>query len=165
MVYKLVILDVDGTLVTTKSGATFRAAADDWQWLPGRLEKLAELKEQGAKLAIASNQGGVAWGFFGPYPDGEQAMNAQMSILAFQMHADVVQVCYTFPDERVMAAYYNPDDHRRKPNPGMLEFAVNSFEFTPGDVLMVGDRDEDAQAARAAGVEFAWANGFFKEDV
>ncbi len=38
-VHKLVIFDVDGTLTTTKSGATFRESADDWQWLPGRLEK------------------------------------------------------------------------------------------------------------------------------
>ena len=28
--YKLIIFDVDGTLTTTKSGATFRKTADDW---------------------------------------------------------------------------------------------------------------------------------------
>src|SRR5260221_2433900 len=58
---KLVIFDVDGTIVTTKSGETFRKTADDWQWLPGRLEKLQELDRQGVKLAIATNQGGVAF--------------------------------------------------------------------------------------------------------
>lgn len=63
---KLVIFDVDGTLVSTKSGATFRKSADDWQWLPGRLQKLQTLDRLGVKLAVASNQGGVAYGLLDP---------------------------------------------------------------------------------------------------
>src|SRR5579863_3960900 len=61
--YRLIVFDVDGTLVETKSGATFRKSADDWQWLPGRLERLQELDKQGVKVALATNQGGVAFGY------------------------------------------------------------------------------------------------------
>src|SRR5260221_7136591 len=61
---KLVIFDVDGTLVTTKSGETFRKTADDWQWLPGRIETLKALLEQGIQTGLATNQGGVAFGYF-----------------------------------------------------------------------------------------------------
>ena len=44
--YKLIIFDADGTLVEPASGETFRKTADDWQWLPSRLEKLRELRVQ-----------------------------------------------------------------------------------------------------------------------
>ena len=73
---KLVIFDADGTLVKTKSGRTFRKTADDWEWLPGRLEKLQELRAQGKELAVATNQGGVAFGFL-----PEESMQTQLSIM------------------------------------------------------------------------------------
>ncbi len=42
----------------------------------------------------------------------------------------------------------------RKPDPGMLLLAINWYEVSEDDCLMVGDRDEDQQAAQAAGVQF-----------
>lgn len=61
MNYQLIVFDVDGTLTTTRSGATFRQSAYDWQWLPRRVEKCHELIADGVRLALASNQAGVAF--------------------------------------------------------------------------------------------------------
>jgi len=51
----------------------------------------------------------------------------------------------------------------RKPLPGMLNFAKNYYGV-PDQILMVGDRPEDEQAAIAANVPFMWADTWRKND-
>jgi D-glycero-D-manno-heptose 1,7-bisphosphate phosphatase len=53
------------------------------------------------------------------------------------------------------------EDDRRKPGPGMLREAMSDFEADPDETLYVGDRPEDEQAAKNAGVDFVWASEFF----
>lgn len=48
----------------------------------------------------------------------------------------------------------------RKPGSGMIMLAIDSFEGSPDDCWMVGDREEDALAAAAAGVDFLWADAW-----
>ena len=155
--YKLIIFDVDGTLVRTKSGETFRQGADDWQWLPGRREKLHALKGQGIKLAVATNQGGVAFGYL-------QQIDILRELTAMCIEGFIplggLYVCYTHPKATV--SVYRADDDRRKPGPRMLQEAMNDFEADQHETLMVGDREEDKLAAENAGVAFAWAHDFFK---
>lgn len=42
--------------------------------------------------------------------------------------------------------------HPRKPDPAMLEAAIRQFELDKTETMVVGDRDLDIQAGRAAGV-------------
>jgi D-glycero-D-manno-heptose 1,7-bisphosphate phosphatase len=151
---KLVIFDVDGTLVTTKSGATFRKSADDWQWLPGRLERLHQLDAQGIYLAIATNQGGVAFGHLVYYE-----MRYELRRLADEGRIDFTAICFTHPQAKIEA--FRQDSDRRKPGPGMLLDAMEALKIGPIHTLMVGDRPEDEQAAQNAGVAFMWADEFF----
>ena len=45
----------------------------------------------------------------------------------------------------------------RKPSPGMLRLAMKRHGVTdPNECLMIGDRPEDEEAAKAAGMEFEW---------
>lgn len=156
MDYKLLIFDCDGTLVQTKSGATFRKTADDWQWLPGRLEKLRELKKQGVRLAIATNQGGVAHGFL-----KKEQILAELTRMGKEAGFPPagLYICYNMPNAKLEE--YRFEDDRRKPGPGMLLEAMKDFEVTPEQTLMVGDRDEDRLAAQAAGCSFQWSHEFF----
>src|SRR6266702_7340867 len=123
MTYKLIIVDVDGTLVNTKSGATFRKSAQDWQWIPGRLTKLAELKQAGIRMAIATNQGGVAFGYF-------TQSDILRELMAMARIAGVAKgglyICYTHPNASI--EQYRAVDSRRKPAPGMLLEAMRDFE-------------------------------------
>lgn len=151
---KLVIFDVDGTLVTTNSGATFRESADDWQWLPGRLEKCQQLLDGGVALAIASNQGGVAYGFM-----DEEEVRQELERVAAEIGCNVLGICFTHPNGKL--TQYRREDERRKPGPGMLIEAMQAGNFGTWQTLMVGDRPEDEQAAQNAGVAFMWADDFF----
>lgn len=156
----LLILDVDGTLVITQSGATFRKTADDWQWLPGRVEKLKELREQGVKIALATNQAGVAfpWSRF-----TEAEMQAEIEAVAREIGAEYIGVCYSTPNEKALPAYRNANDAKRKPGPGMLLEAMRYYGVSPKEALMVGDREEDEQAAQNCGVGFMLAEKFFEQ--
>ena len=59
--YLLYAFDLDGTLRKTKSGETFPQHINDWEIMPGRLEKFQELREAGKHIAILTNQGGLPW--------------------------------------------------------------------------------------------------------
>ena len=159
MQYKLVIFDVDGTLVTTKSGKDFRKGADDWQWLPGRLEKCQELYSSGVKIAVATNQGGVAFGFLSKEEITHEIVRVVGDITGIAYYPSAVNICYTHPKASIEE--YRQDDVRRKPGPGMLIEAMETFGTTPQETLMAGDRPEDEQSARNAGVAFMWADEFF----
>lgn len=69
----LYIFDKDGTVCRSKSGQKFINSWEDQELIPGRGEKIAELKAQGRKIALASNQGGVAFGFMS-YDEAEEIM-------------------------------------------------------------------------------------------
>ena len=59
---KLVILDRDG--VINKDSPNYIKSPEEWKAIPGSLEAIAKLKKHGYKVAIATNQSGIARGHF-----------------------------------------------------------------------------------------------------
>lgn len=157
----LYIFDKDGTLVGVPSPAENRPAnrPEEQSLLPGRLEKIQRLRELGARIAIASNQGGVAWGFI----SYEQAAALMEDCARKIGGADAIRFCphdaraAGSPNARMYAVQCNC----RKPAPGMLLSILREMKADPADAIYIGDRPEDEAAAQAAGVRFAWADDFF----
>ena len=154
----LYIFDKDGTLVTGQNGRPANVP-DEQQLLRNVSAKLAELRNAGHQIAIASNQGGVAWGFI----TKEQA-RALVRDAAAKIGGVDRWACCCF-DER--AAAKNPGSpfarksYRRKPAPGMLREIMRAEGISPSNTIMVGDSDTDRQAAQSAGCNFVWAAEFF----
>lgn len=146
---KLIIFDADGTLRKTKSGAPAPQTMDDWELLPGVAEYF-DAERAGVQYGIASNQAGVTYG----YVTEADAFFA-LSALAYKLKIP--------PLAMKMEVSADRSHPRRKPNPGMLEEIIEFYReyFEIEAVLFVGDRDEDAEAARRAGVQFCWADNFF----
>jgi len=145
----LYVFDKDNTLV---SGMGNRPAntPDEQTLLPGVAEKISELRARGHHIAIASNQGGVAWGF-----------------ITMERARELMIDCA----EKIGGANYEfcPHDDRknapcgcRKPRPGMLINLMRKTGCLPAETVMVGDQDTDRQAAEAAGAHFEWAQEFFR---
>jgi len=151
--HRLYIFDVHGTLTVTKSGATFPKSADDWQWLPGRLAKLRMLRLSRIKLAIATNQGGVAFGYLDPAD-----MRAELSKMAEEAHIALVTMCFSHPNATI--EQFKEDSARRKPGPGMLLECIKMSGESKEDCIMIGDHEEDKEAAKAAGIDFEWSDEF-----
>ncbi len=161
--YKCIIFDLDGTLVTTRSGDKFRRTANDWEWISNRLDTCQRLRDSGIILGIATNQAGVAfpWSRF-----TEQEIQREIDIVARSIVAAPadIKVSYTTPNERATPHYWRPNDNRRKPGAGMLlEIISNNPDISLDKFLMVGDREEDEKAAIAAGIHFMNADDFFNE--
>ena len=55
--FQIAAFDMDGTIITTKSGKTFAKDRDDWQLLyPEVPGKLKELNRKGFKIVFLTNQ-------------------------------------------------------------------------------------------------------------
>ncbi len=155
----LYIFDKDGTLVG-RAGNRPANTPDEQVLLPGVAEKIAELRAQGHKLALASNQGGVAWGFI-----TEDEAWALMDDCAEKVGGlDAAAMCPYDARARGPKALpeFARDDRCRKPNPGMLLDLMEQLCASPASTVMVGDRESDRLAAEAAGCEFVGADEFFE---
>lgn len=163
----LYIFDADGTLCDRESG----------ELLPGVESKLRSLTDH--NLAIATNQGGVGlreWmlmdGFGDPYkyPSMGQIIERYEIGIAYRFGMKFY-ACYAYQTKAGKWAKV-PEPLRkrpewsqawRKPAPGMLLRAMADVGAAPADTIMVGDSDDDRQAAENAGVNFILAREFFGE--
>lgn len=150
---KLYIFDMNGTLTNTPFVDKVPLAI-----LPGRAEKLAELAATGAKLAIASNQGGVAFGF-----TTEQEATAEVAAIAGELNMHGFRVAFGHPSPKRGYEEYAAQEHleKRKPAPGMLISLMKEFRVSASETMMIGDREEDRDAATAAHCQFMWTKDFF----
>lgn len=55
----------------------------------------------------------------------------------------------------------SPDEHWRKPNAGMLQYAIWQFATSADQVTYIGDMPTDAEAASRAGIGYQDAESFF----
>jgi D-glycero-D-manno-heptose 1,7-bisphosphate phosphatase len=149
----LYIFDKDGTLIAPLPGRPANSPEEQIV-MDGVLEKLEELRQEGHTLAIASNQGGVAFG----YMSAAEAV-AVMRDAATKTGIMYWSVCPHHPDGTIERL--SKDCYRRKPNPGMLKGLMENTGFPKALTVFVGDQESDRQAAEAAGVEFRWADEFF----
>lgn len=160
--YKLIIFDVDGTVAERGSTAPYLHA-----------KETIERVKQFASVAFATNQGGPALkdaDWFGPKNEMPDLETVQVN---YQRIADelggrlYMALAYkTTRGDWIYPKALAPDDPRlnhdwRKPGPGMLLQAMADYGVTKEDTIFVGDREEDANAARAAGVCFCFENDFF----
>jgi D-glycero-D-manno-heptose 1,7-bisphosphate phosphatase len=157
---KLAILDRDGTLVEAHPGANGATSAiepDQLRLLPGVVAGLRALADAGFVLAIATNQPGPAKG---------QATRAQVErtnialvdrLAAAAIAIAAVEVCLHHP---IGGPGGDPSLVRacdcRKPAPGMLVALLARLRGDRARSWMIGDKDVDCAAGRAAGVHTAF---------
>ena len=138
---RLYIFDWDGTLTVNRASSL---DDDPIVPLPGTQAKLRELIENGAIIAVASNQRGLSL-----------FRHEHMPQAVFDRR--VRELRDLFPQIGLLA-YAVDDGERIKPAPGMLLELMHAYgDVCPSRTLFVGDADTDRQAAEAAGCHFEWA--------
>lgn len=137
---KLIILDRDGVL--NQDSDDYVKSVDEWLPLPGSMEAVGRLCQAGFTLAVATNQSGLARGYFG-LPE----LNA--------MHAKMEQLAAGFGGYFSHIAYcpHGPNDHCncRKPLPGLIHEIEQQLNTSAQGAWIVGDSIRDLEAGLAAG--------------
>ena len=139
---KLILLDRDG--VINLDSPRFVKTPEEWQAIPGSLEAIAQLKQSGRRVAVCSNQSGVARGIVSV--DMLKAIENKMlsELQSYGAELDLVLYCTHHPDEQCGC---------RKPAPGLLENAMSMLSIEKADTCFVGDSLRDIQAAQRAGCQ------------
>jgi HAD superfamily hydrolase (TIGR01662 family) len=147
---KGLLLDVDGTIRSTKSGEKYPRTPDDVQLLPNRREILQRWLDEGYQLFFVSNQSGVA---------------------SEKLTADDTEACFARTVELlglpIKAISYCPHPafpvgcFCRKPLPGLAVHLCRAHGLARDQLVMVGDMESDRKFAENIGATYHEADDFF----
>ena len=117
--------------------------------LPRTAAAVRRLNEAGLPAVMATNQSGIAKGYFDQ--DVLDAVHAELQrqLGAAGARLDALYVCTHHPDEG--APPYRADCDCRKPRPGLLRRAAADLGLDLGASVMVGDKISDVATGRAVG--------------
>ena len=137
---KALFMDLDHTIIKPKSGKTFPVNIDDWMFVPGVLKIMKKFSDDGYKIIIVSNQGGIEM----KYQTEEDTLKKFHNITkeAKSFGVDITKFFYCITNFK--------DHFDRKPNPGMAFKAEKEFNLDLKESVMVGDLDTDKEFARNA---------------
>lgn len=136
----LVILDRDG--VINFDSAQFIKSPAEWKPIPGSLQAIARLNQNGYRVVVATNQSGIGRGLF------DMAM---LNAIHEKMHRALAHA-----GARVDAIFFCPHTadakcECRKPRPGMLVEIGKRFNAELTGVPCIGDSLRDLVSAEAVG--------------
>lgn len=133
---KIIVLDRDG--VINYDSDAYVKSTEEWLPLPGSIEAIANLYKAGYRIFIATNQSGLARGYF--TLDTLHAMHAKMLALIEEKGGRVEEILY---------CPHGPNDACtcRKPLPGMFRQIANSCNLDDlSSSYTVGDSLRDLEA-------------------
>jgi D-glycero-D-manno-heptose 1,7-bisphosphate phosphatase len=137
---KLIILDRDG--VINADSPDYIKHPDEWHAIPGSLQAIARLHQAGWRVALATNQSGLARGLF-----DISALNA----IHQKLRKELAQVGGAI--DAIFLCPHGPEDHClcRKPLSGLFDDIAKRYDLSLADVPAVGDSLRDLQAASRVG--------------
>ena len=139
---KTIFLDRDGTLNVRPQKACYIEKPEEFIWIEGAREAVAELKRAGYRIILISNQPGIAKG---------RMTEEMLQNIHDKMQKELKEI-----GGSIDAIYYCPHDWNegcdcRKPKPGMFYQAQKDYSLNLRNCRMIGDDVRDMEAAHAAG--------------
>jgi D-glycero-D-manno-heptose 1,7-bisphosphate phosphatase len=140
--YNTLFLDRDGVINKLLPG-DYVKSWDEFKFIPGMLEKLAEWRKEFKYILIVTNQRGV----------GREIMSEEVLL---EIHSKMLKEIEN-SGGGIDKIYYCTDLEEtafcRKPNIGMFKKAIKDFpEIDVSKSIMIGDSDSDMMFARNSGM-------------
>jgi D-glycero-D-manno-heptose 1,7-bisphosphate phosphatase len=143
MKQKAIFLDRDGVLIKNDT-QYYIWKLEQMEFVDGVFDNLRMLNQQGYKLFIVSNQGGISKGI---YKKEDILKLHDELILKFENEGIVfmdIVFCPHHPEiENCMC---------RKPESLMIDKLIAKYKISPSDSYFIGDTESDMQAARKADI-------------
>ncbi len=137
---KLIILDRDG--VINEDSNDYIKSPEECLLIPGSLDAIAKLNHAGFKVVIATNQSGIARGFYDLAMLNRIHEKIKTELKKVGGHIDDIFFCPHHPDDQCEC---------RKPKPGLLFQIQKKYSVDLKNVFFVGDKLSDVETAHAAG--------------
>ncbi|MGL6023095.1 MAG: D-glycero-beta-D-manno-heptose 1,7-bisphosphate 7-phosphatase [Cetobacterium sp.] len=145
---KVIFLDRDGTINIEKD---YLHKIEDFEFEVGSLEALKIFKELKYDVIVVTNQSGIARGYYSE----EQLikLNEFMVEKIKEAGGDILECffCPHHPEKGI--GEYKKECNCRKPNPGMLNKAIEKHHITKENSYMVGDKISDIKAGENIGIK------------
>lgn len=139
---RVIILDRDG--IINQDSPNYIKSVDEFIFLPGSINAIARLTQAGYKIGIATNQSGIARGYYSE--DTLKQIHATLRAKVSKHGGRIDEIAYC-PHAPIDAC------NCRKPKPGMLLYLAEKFAVANKDLIFVGDKRTDIEAAIAIGAK------------
>lgn len=144
---RALFLDRDGVINVEKN---YVHRIEDFEFLPGIFDLTATAAKLGLALVVVTNQAGIGRGYY-TEADFQRLTDWMLGeFLSRGIDIDRVYHCPYHPTAGV--GEYKRESFDRKPNPGMILRARQDLGLDLGGSVLLGDKDSDMAAGRAAGV-------------
>jgi D-glycero-D-manno-heptose 1,7-bisphosphate phosphatase len=117
--------------------------------LPRSAEAIRRLNAAGIPAVLATNQAGIARGYFSPQVLDDVTAELHRQLEAAGARLDATYVCVHHPTAGTPP--YRAECDCRKPKPGLLTRAARELHLDLSASTMIGDKASDLAAGRAVG--------------
>jgi D-glycero-D-manno-heptose 1,7-bisphosphate phosphatase len=146
---RALFLDRDGVINADKN---YVWRIEEFEFLPGIFELCRAAQEVGLIPIVVTNQAGIGRGY---YTEHDFWTLTEWMLGQFRERGIGIGHVYHCPYHPAAGiGEYRRESFDRKPNPGMILRAKNDFDLELSRSVLVGDKDSDIEAGRAAGVGF-----------
>jgi D,D-heptose 1,7-bisphosphate phosphatase len=142
-----VFFDRDGVL---NEDSGWVGSPERFRWTDGAMDAVRQVNDLGCHAFVVTNQAGVAKGFYGEHDVAHLHGWMTDGLRAFGATIDDIRYCPFHPEATVER--YRRHSDWRKPGPGMILDLLHKWNVDADRSLLIGDKESDLEAARAAGV-------------
>lgn len=138
-----ILLDRDGTIIEDYH---YVGHVERIQFIPGAIDAILRFNSAGIPVAVITNQGGVARGFYPERNVHEVHAYIERKLKLHGAHIDFFIYSPQHPDGNIKEYAIESDYH--KPRPGMAYAAADRLGLDLHNSWVVGDRITDVELAR-----------------
>ncbi len=145
---KAVFLDRDGTII---EDVGYLNSPEQIKFIPGSIEAIKKLNENGYKVVVITNQSGVARSLISEDMLQTIDKTIQKKILNGDAYLDMIYYCPHHPEAGHYP--YKQECDCRKPAPGMINKAQKDLNIDLTKSFMIGDKTSDIEAGQRVGIK------------